>query len=111
MWGYYPSLYYPAFGFGWGPAINLGFCFGGWGGWGGWGWGPNWFGRTVFVNNLFFHRYGFHGVRDASFNRAPGHTIQTIGSVSPIPTGRLRDVTRRLHWLNLDMPSMAVFYI
>jgi hypothetical protein len=71
VWGYYPSLYYPAFGFGWGPAIDIGFCFGGWGGWGGWGWGPNWFDRTVFVNNLFFHRYGFHGVRDASFNRAP----------------------------------------
>jgi hypothetical protein len=33
LWGYYPSLYYPAFGFGWGPAINIGFCFGGWGGW------------------------------------------------------------------------------
>ena len=71
VWGYYPSLYYPEFGFGWGPAINIGFCFGGWGGWGGWGWGPNWFGRTVFVNNAFFHRYGFHGVRDADFNRAP----------------------------------------
>src|SRR4029077_17453918 len=40
-WGYYPSLYYPAFGFGWGPGINLGFCFGGWNGWGGGGWGPN----------------------------------------------------------------------
>ena len=60
-WGYYPSLYYPAFGFGWGSGINLGFCFGGWGGWGGWGWGPNWFGRTVIVNNNFFHRYGFNG--------------------------------------------------
>jgi hypothetical protein len=71
VWGYYPSLYYPAFGFGWGPAINIGFWFGGWGGWCGWGWGPNWFGRTIFVDNFFFHRFGFHGVRDASFNRAP----------------------------------------
>ncbi len=71
VWGYYPALYYPAFGFGWGPGINLGFCFGGWGGWGGWGWGPNWFGRTVVVNNFFFHRYGFHGFRDAGFNRVP----------------------------------------
>jgi len=89
VWGYYPSLYYPAFGFGWGPGINLGFCFGGWGGWGGWGWGPNWFGRTVFVNNAFFHRYGFHGFRDAGFNRAawahnPGHRLGV-----PYPTRQL----------------------
>ena len=65
-WGYYPPLYYPAYGFGWGPGCNIGFFFGGWGGfgfggWGGWGWGPNWFGRTVIVNNTFFHHYGFHG--------------------------------------------------
>jgi hypothetical protein len=69
--GYYPPLFYPAFGFGWGSGINLGLCFSSWGGWGGWGWGPNWFGRTVVVNNFFFHRYGFHGVRDAGFNRVP----------------------------------------
>ena len=65
-WGFYPPLYYPAFGFGWGPGFNIGLCFGGWGGWGfggwgGWGWGPNWFGRSVIVNNTFFHHYGFHG--------------------------------------------------
>jgi len=64
-WGYYPSLYYPAFGFGFWPGINIGFCFGGWGGWGfggwGWGWGPSWFGHSVFVNNGFFGRYGFRG--------------------------------------------------
>ena len=59
--GYYPPLYYPAFGFGWGSGINVALCFGGWGGWGGWGWGPNWFGRSVVVNNNFFHRYGFRG--------------------------------------------------
>src|SRR5262249_22574343 len=69
LWGYYPSLYYPAFGFGWGPAINIGFCFGGWGGWGGWGWGPNWFNRTVIVNNNFFHRYGFRGAGNVGMNR------------------------------------------
>ena len=69
-WGYYPSLYYPAFGFGWGPAINIGFCFSGWGGWGGWGWGPNWFGRFVFIHDPFFHRYGFHGVWESG-NHTP----------------------------------------
>ena len=60
VYGYYPPLYYPAFGFGFGHGFNLSFCFGGWGGWGDWGWGPNWFGRTVFINNAFFPRYGFH---------------------------------------------------
>jgi hypothetical protein len=65
-WGYYPSLYYPAFGFGWGPGFDVGLYFGGWGfggwgGWGGWGWGPNWFGRNIFVNHAFFRNYGFRG--------------------------------------------------
>ena len=62
-YGYYPGLYYPSFGFGFGPGIDIGLCFGGWGGWGGygWGWGPNWFGRSVFVNTAFFGRYGFRG--------------------------------------------------
>jgi hypothetical protein len=69
-WGYYPPLYYPAFGFGFGPGLDIGLCFGGgWGGWGfgygggwgGWGWGPNWFGHSVFVNAGFFHHYGFRG--------------------------------------------------
>jgi hypothetical protein len=62
VWGSYPSLYYPAYGFGWGPGIDFGF-------WGGWGWGPNWFGGTIFVDNGFFHRHGFHGDRDHDFNR------------------------------------------
>jgi hypothetical protein len=61
-WGYYPPLLYPAFGFGFWPGINIGLWFGGWGGWGwgGWGWCPNWHSHNVFVNNAFFHRYGFH---------------------------------------------------
>ena len=61
IWGAYPSLYYPDFGFGFYPGYNIGLFFGGWGGWGGWGWGPNWFGRSVIVNNAFFGHYGFHG--------------------------------------------------
>jgi hypothetical protein len=65
-WGYYPGLYYPAFGFGWGPGFDVGLCFGGWGfggwgGWGAWGWGPNWFGHGIFVNHAFFRNYGFRG--------------------------------------------------
>jgi hypothetical protein len=65
-YGYYPPLLYPAIdvGFGWGPGIDLGLFFGGWGGWGwgGWGWTPNWYGGGIFVNNSFFHRFGFRHV-------------------------------------------------
>ena len=65
-WGYYPPLFYPSYGFGFWPGINIGFWFGGWGGWGwggwGWGWGPSWFGGNVFINNAFCHRFGFHDV-------------------------------------------------
>ena len=63
VWGYYPPLFYPSFGFGFWPGIDIGLCFGGWGGWdwGGWGWGPNWFGGGLFINAGFFNRYGFHG--------------------------------------------------
>ena len=61
VWGYYPALYYPTFGFGFWPGINVGLYFGGWGGWGGWGWGPNWFGHGLFVNAGFFRSYGYRG--------------------------------------------------
>jgi len=62
-WGYYPPLLYPGIdlGLGWYPGIDLGLYFGGWGGWGwgGWGWAPNWYGGNIFIDNSFFHRYGF----------------------------------------------------
>jgi len=59
-YGFYPPLFYPGigFGFGFGPGIYIGSFFGGLG-WGGWGWGPNWFGGSIYMNNGFFHRYGF----------------------------------------------------
>jgi Protein of unknown function (DUF3300) len=69
-YGYYPPLWYPSvgFGFGFGPGIYIGGLFPawggyGWGGWGlGWGWGCGWFGgRGIYVNNFFFSRYGFRG--------------------------------------------------
>ncbi len=67
-YGYYPPLWYPSvgFGFGFGPGIYIGGLFPswgfGWGGWGaGWGWGCGWFGGGIYVNNFFFSRYGFRG--------------------------------------------------
>jgi hypothetical protein len=63
VWGEYPPLYYPYYGYGWYPGINIGLCFGGWWGWGWggwvWGWGPNWFGGGLFINAGFFHHYGY----------------------------------------------------
>jgi hypothetical protein len=65
----YPVIYYPrrpvivgsrlvSFSAG----VFVGSLFTGWTGWGGWGWHPNWFGRTVVVNNSFFDRYGYRSV-------------------------------------------------
>jgi hypothetical protein len=63
VWGAYPPLYYPYYGYGWYPGIRIGLFFGGWGGWGwggwGWGWGPNWFGGGLFINAGFFNHYGY----------------------------------------------------
>ena len=54
-------------GFSFFPGISLGLYFGGCCGWGGWGWGFNWFGGGLFVNNHFFHRYGFREFGAAGF--------------------------------------------
>jgi hypothetical protein len=43
----------------WPSGIFVGNYFSGWNGWGGWGWSPNWYGRTIVVNNTFFNRYGY----------------------------------------------------
>jgi hypothetical protein len=81
-WGAYPPLLYPAFGFEFGPGVDVGLCFGGWGwgGWGGWGWGPNWFGQGVIVNPGFFRHYGFWrgfgGLQEpALWTHNPAHRI------------------------------------
>jgi hypothetical protein len=80
-YGYYPPLYYPRWGFGFGAGFDLGFCFDSWGGWGFWGWEPNWFGHSVFVNNYFFPRYGFHSRFHGDFRgrtiwaHDPGHRL------------------------------------
>ena len=82
-YGYYPPLFYPeiGYGFGFGPGIYIGSFFGGLG-WGGWGWGPSWFGHSIYVNNSFFHRYGFsdfHG----------GGSFQGMGAWAHDPGHRL----------------------
>jgi hypothetical protein len=69
LYGYYPALYYPTFGFGFGIGYDLGFCFADWRGWGLWGWGPNWYGHTVFMNSYFFNHYGYYYPRWAGDSR------------------------------------------
>jgi hypothetical protein len=59
LYGYYPPLYYPLFGFNFGIGCDIGFYFGGWGGWGYWGWSPAWYSHAIYVNNSFFNRYGY----------------------------------------------------
>jgi uncharacterized membrane protein YgcG len=80
IYGYYPPLVYPVFGFGFRSGFDLSFCFGGWGGWGLWGWGPNWVGRSVFVDNRFFSHYGFQRRSGDYFGRTawahnPNHRL------------------------------------
>lgn len=84
-YGYYPPLFYPGIGIGfdWGFGVDLGLYFGGWGGWGwgGWGWMPNWYVGGLYVNNSFFHRYGFrefHGagaLGTAAWVHDPAHRL------------------------------------
>lgn len=86
-YGYYPPLFYPGIdaGFEFWPGIDLGFYFGG--GWGlyggfGWGWGPDWFGGGLFINNNFFHRYGFNDYHRGFGNRAWVHDPAHRGGVA-----------------------------
>jgi hypothetical protein len=65
-YGYYPSLYYPEFGFSYGYGIPIGGYFGGLG-WSSWGWGANWFGGGIFVNSYFFDRYHFNSYRGGRY--------------------------------------------
>jgi len=86
-YGYYPSLFYPTYGFGFGFGIPFGGFYAGWPGWGGWGWGFNWFGGGLFVNGGFFGRYGYgYGGYRGGFagNRAWAHNY----SRSSVATGR-----------------------
>jgi hypothetical protein len=67
-YGYYPSLYYPSFGFGFGGGIVVGAFFGGYrGGFGHWGWGPGWHDHRVYVNNDFFNRNHFNGYSNGRY--------------------------------------------
>jgi len=60
VYGYYPPLFYPTFGFGFGLGCHLGYFFSDWDGWGGWGWGPNWISSVIVINTRFFHHHGFY---------------------------------------------------
>jgi hypothetical protein len=79
-WGYYPPLWYPpvGYGFGFGPGIYLdayfpGWLGFGWSGWGpGWGWGCGWFGGGLFVNTGFFNHWGFNGFYGGRFGGGAG---------------------------------------
>ncbi len=70
-YGYYPSLYYPTYGFGFGSGIAIGAFFGGgYGGFGHWGWGSNWREHRVTYDRDFFSRNRFNSYRDGGRNFA-----------------------------------------
>jgi len=71
-YGYYPSLYYPTFGFSYGYGIPIGGYFGGLG-WNSWGWGANWFGGGIVVNSAFFGRYHFNSYRGGGYGYRGGN--------------------------------------
>ena len=62
-YGAYPPLWYPSVGFGllYGTGVFLSGLFSGFLSFGGWGWGLNWLAHGLFLNNLFFHHFGFAG--------------------------------------------------
>jgi len=63
VYGAYPPLWYPSAGVGflYGAGVFLGGLFSGFLSFGGWGWGLNWLAHGLFLNNLFFHHFGFSG--------------------------------------------------
>jgi hypothetical protein len=63
VYGAYPPLGYPGIGYGiyYGVATFLGAMFSGLLSFGGWGWGLSWLTHGLFLNNLFFSHFGFHG--------------------------------------------------
>jgi hypothetical protein len=86
VYGYYPPLYYPeiGFGFGFGSGIFIGGFFGGLG-WGGWGWGPSWFGHSIYVNNYFFNHYGYNGYRGGRSFQGRGGWAHDPGHRQGVP--------------------------
>jgi hypothetical protein len=63
VYGAYPTLLYPAPGYGISYAVGtfLGGLFTGLLSFGGWGWGLSWLTHGLFLNGLFFSHFGFHG--------------------------------------------------
>ena len=111
-WGAYPPLYYPSFGYGYWPGIDIGLSFGGWGGWGGWGrgfsalgglgglggagtlagsllggwgWNPLWLLGSVLLNNGFLSHFGFHsGSGYGGYGGSAGYGGGTYWAHDPI---------------------------
>jgi hypothetical protein len=102
-WGLYPPLFYPVYGYGFGPGIDIGLCFGGW------GWGPNWFGHSGFVNYFFFNRHGYHHGLAGGFQ---GRTPWMHNPGKPVLIGELnRHLKGGMNSCSLGYPSSAYWEI
>jgi hypothetical protein len=75
VYGAYPSLGYPAVGYGISYAVGtfLGALFSGLLSFGGWGWGLSWLSHGLFLNGLFFSHFGFHGYNGYGFHGGSGY--------------------------------------
>jgi len=75
MYGVYPPLGYPPSGYGiaYGVGTFLGALFSGLWSCGGWGWGLSWLTHGLFLNNLFFSHFGFHGSGGYGFYGRSGY--------------------------------------
>ena len=111
--GDYPALFYPTYGFGFGPGFNVGLCFAGWGGggWGAWGWGPNWFGTGVVVNRAFFINHGFRpnwtgGPRPGIWSHNPVHRLGV-----PYPNQQLAGQFQNASRLSAERPGVPNAFV
>ena len=75
VYGAYPALPYPSFGYGIYYAVGtfLGVLFSGLLSFGGWGWGLSWLSHGLFLNALFFSHFGFHGFGGAGYYGGRGY--------------------------------------
>jgi hypothetical protein len=80
------------------PGVFVGSAFWGWSGWSGWGWRPDWYGRTIVVNNNFLYRYGYNRVAFGGVRTLGGTATWTHDAVHRwrVPYAN-REVATRFH--------------
>jgi len=86
---YSPVIVYPG-RIGFTSRVFVGSLYRGWGGWNDWGWRPNWYSRTVIVNNNFFDRHGFRRVGPRAVVHRPSGYRTDPRVYHPAPRGHVQ---------------------